>query len=153
MLNELETCYIPPGLATEEGSASGTRMGEGLHLALTLLGQSVSSDQVAAQGNQSIVGFRWGCPRRMRIAVIANRAGNAGIPIHTVGIGDPTTENSIPLANGKLLEYDGKVVKTRLQEQPLRQVAERTKAATFSADEIFTLGQAVSRAYRSTWLL
>ena len=52
-----------------------------------------------------------------------------GVPVHAIGLGDPTHEALIPLSdsNGRrYLEYHGQPVRTRLQEDVLREVARRT---------------------------
>lgn len=47
------------------------------------------------------------------------------LPVHAVGLGDPLRESPIPTANG-YLRYQGEMVRTRLVEEPLRQIAQQT---------------------------
>ena len=58
-----------------------------------------------------------------------------GIPVFTVGIGDPTEEARVPLARGDqrtYLEYQGHEVRTKLEPALLQSVAAVTEAAYFS---------------------
>jgi Ca-activated chloride channel family protein len=62
----------------------------------------------------------------------ADRLAKAGVPVHAIGLGDPVEEAPIPVKgpNGlrTLLKDDqGQVVRTRLEEELLRQIARRTR--------------------------
>jgi len=47
------------------------------------------------------------------------------IPVHTIGFGDPKNESAI-FVNGEFLRYDNKIIKTRLEEAVLHEIAGRT---------------------------
>jgi Ca-activated chloride channel family protein len=55
------------------------------------------------------------------------------VAVHTLGVGDSTKDSPIPvrLASGgrDLLRFEGELVRTRLQEEPLREIATRTGGA------------------------
>jgi hypothetical protein len=63
----------------------------------------------------------------------ARTAAALGIRIYTVGIGDPHTASVIRLDDGGVLMHDGEPVHTRLEETPLREVAELTGGTYTSA--------------------
>jgi Ca-activated chloride channel family protein len=55
----------------------------------------------------------------------AEAARAQGIPVHTVGLGDPDRGHRIPFGDG-WLSPGGKEVRTRLEEAPLREIARKT---------------------------
>jgi hypothetical protein len=55
----------------------------------------------------------------------AKAAAALGIRIHTIGLGDPHKASVIRLNDG-VLRHDGQPVLTRLEETPLREIAELT---------------------------
>lgn len=63
----------------------------------------------------------------------AQAAAEKGISIYTIGIGDPTTGSRIPVRNQQgertYVRYDGQEVQSRMQENLLLQIAERTGGA------------------------
>ena len=60
----------------------------------------------------------------------ADELAKTGIPVHTVGVGDPSRWSPIPLiasdGSRSYLKYQGEQVRTKLDEQILREVARRT---------------------------
>ena len=63
----------------------------------------------------------------LRDGALANAAlaKKRGIPIFTVGIGDPKVGATIPAENGRgVVQHDGKVVRVKLEETALKAVAE-----------------------------
>ena len=63
----------------------------------------------------------------LRDGALANAAlaKKRGIPIFTVGIGDPKVGATIPAENGRgVVQHDGKVVRVKLEEAALKAVAE-----------------------------
>jgi Ca-activated chloride channel family protein len=56
------------------------------------------------------------------------RARGEGIPVHCLALGDRTEGHGIPDGKG-YLTYQDKVVKTRLEEAPLREIARRTEGS------------------------
>src|SRR5262249_37387750 len=59
-------------------------------------------------------------------------AQSAGIPVYTVGIGDPIEGRPIPDAERGYLTIKGQTIKTRLVEKPLQEIAVQTKG-TYTA--------------------
>jgi Ca-activated chloride channel family protein len=100
---------------------SGTRIGVGIQ-------KGVEAQNPELRGYQNIVLLSDGDdPARDGEweAGIA-RAKDAGVPVDTVGIGDPQKASPIPLDAGRVLKHQGEVVLTRLQEQPLMEIARQT---------------------------
>jgi Ca-activated chloride channel family protein len=100
---------------------SGTRLGAGIQ-------KGVEAQDSQFKGFQNIVLLSDGDdPARDREweAGVA-RAKDAGIPVDTVGIGDPERASPIPLDASRALKHQGETVLTRLQEQPLKEIARQT---------------------------
>ncbi len=111
----------PPATVRAEGEAiSGTRIGAGLRRAVDLLDPQFRGAQdilLVSDGDDPANDDEW------RTGLTAARA--AGIPVSTVGIGDPERQSPIPSGEGRL-QYQGAVVQTHLHEEPLRLIATRT---------------------------
>jgi Ca-activated chloride channel family protein len=113
-------------LAATLGGASGTRIGQALQLAVrTHALPGVSDILLLSAGDDPAQDGEW------TEGITAARA--AGIPVWTVGIGNPDELSPVPGAsNGEnesapgRYEYDGQPVQSRLEEEPLRQIARRT---------------------------
>jgi len=103
-------------------SSSGTRMGQAMEAGVRLLRES------AAPGNQDIVLLSDGDDpaqdEEWRLG--AELARREKIPVHTIGLGDPTRASNIPIPGRGDLRYHGVLVTTRLEERPLQYIAERT---------------------------
>lgn len=56
-----------------------------------------------------------------------------GVPVHVVGVGDPAEASTIPAGKGVLRGVDGREVWTRLEEEPLKQIARDTKGSYLPA--------------------
>jgi Ca-activated chloride channel homolog len=137
-LADLDAGEPPTELRTaERTAASGTRLGAGLRAA-------VEAHDPRFRGTQDILLLSDGDdPARdgeWRDGVRAARA--QAIPVHVVGIGDPDADHPIPLANGQPLRHRGQVVGTRLEEEPLREIA-RLTGGTYTAarTQALPLGQ------------
>lgn len=115
-LNEIDTNIIPEG---------GTNISEAITLAVDTFGKSAS-------GNRALIIFTDGEELAGDAAKLAKNAGDAGIRIFTVGVGTP--EGSlIPLSQagggtGFVKDRNGQVVKSKLDEKRLREIAEATGA-------------------------
>ncbi len=113
-LNDIDTNTIPEG---------GTNISEAINLAVQTFGKS-------AVGNRALIIFTDGEELAGDAAKIAKAAADAGVRIFTVGVGTP--EGSlIPLpaqGGGTAFVKDstGQVVKSKLDEKRLRQIAEST---------------------------
>jgi Ca-activated chloride channel family protein len=113
---------LPPSLRpnAEEGPASGTRIGAALRLA-------AQSHDPRFQGATDIVllsdGDDPGQDEEWNAGAQAART--LKIPIHAVGIGDPDTDSFIPFRDD-FLKHNQTLVKTRLREKPLQEIAKLT---------------------------
>jgi Ca-activated chloride channel family protein len=112
----------PPASVREAGASavSGTRIGSGLLRAVDLLDPEFRRAEeivLVSDGDDPAGDEEW------RLGLAAAR--EAGVPINVIGIGDPNADSPIPLDSGRLT-YHGAEVKTRLQELPLREIANRT---------------------------
>ncbi len=109
-------------LGPERGrSPSGTRIGEGIR-------QAVALHDSRSRGHQDIILISDGDDpandREWEDGAAVARA--AGIPVHTVGVGAEAPGSPIPLPGGGVLRHDGRIVLTRLVEEPLREIARQT---------------------------
>jgi Ca-activated chloride channel family protein len=120
VLATLDADSLPAELrpGADEGSTSGTRIGAALRLA-------VEAHDPRFQGAQDILLISDGDDpaqdKEWRQGVAAAR--EKKIPIHVVGVGDPLNASPIPFGND-VLRHDNTVVKTRLQEKPLQEIAQ-----------------------------
>jgi Ca-activated chloride channel family protein len=121
-LAELDAANLPPDLRPKGPDAvSGTRIGAGLRTAVDAHDPRFRGYQdilLISDGDDPAQDEEW------REGVEA--AFRAGIPVHTVGVGNPNVASPIPLAGGGPLRHQGEVVLTKLEEQPLRAIAEGT---------------------------
>jgi Ca-activated chloride channel family protein len=100
---------------------SGTRIGAGLRAA-------VEAHDPRFKGFQDILLMSDGDDpaRDEEWREGADAARRQGIPVHVVGVGNPEAGSPIPLPRDQVLRHDKQVVLTRLEEQPLEQIAKRT---------------------------
>lgn len=127
-LTRIETGDLPPLTpGPDEPLVSGTRLGAGIDLAVKTL-------QTQAPGPQAVLLLSDGDdPTDDREWLDATQhARAAGLPVHTVGLGDPFEDHPIPTADGPL-RYLDKVVQTRLREDVLEEIARRTEGTYLPA--------------------
>ena len=113
-INDLDTKTIPEG---------GTNISEAINLALNTFGKS-------AAGNRALIIFTDGEELSGDAAKVAKAAADAGVRIFTVGVGTPQG-SLIPLKSddgGTAFVKDsaGQVVKSKLDEKRLREIAQAT---------------------------
>ena len=113
-LNDLDTNIIPEG---------GTNISEAINLAVKTFGKS-------AIGNRALIIFTDGEELAGEATKAAQSASDAGVRIFTVGVGTP--EGSlIPLqaraATAFVKDSSGQVVKSKLDESRLREIAQITR--------------------------
>jgi Ca-activated chloride channel family protein len=120
-LDQVEHDDLPPlAPGPDEPLISGTRIG----LALQLAVQALTGDRPVARAILLLSdGDDPAGDREWLEGVLA--AQRAQLPVHTIGLGDPQAGHTIP-DRGGVLYYAGAVVKTRLDEEVLREIARRT---------------------------
>ena len=132
-LEELDGNHRPPAIDPPDDNASGTRIGLGIRAALELHEPRFAGYQdvlLLSDGDDpGTDGGDWRIP--------AAEARRRGIPIHTVGIGNPNEDT--------LLKLDDSEVKTRLREAPLQEIAEISEGIYISAQ---TQGLPLGRLFR-----
>jgi len=116
VLGRIDPDKPPADLLPAQEGDSGTRIGQGLVEAVRLFDEQ-------ATGSQDIVLFSDGddpaTDSASERALGVHAANEARIPIHTIGLGDPDHDASVPFDYGTLNV-------TRLHEGPLREMARTT---------------------------
>ncbi|MBV9008554.1 MAG: VWA domain-containing protein [Verrucomicrobia bacterium] len=113
-INDLDTQTIPEG---------GTDISEAIALAVSTFGKS-------AMGNRALVIFTDGEELSGDAVKEAKKAADAGVKIFTVGVGTPQG-SLIPIENGFVKDPNGQVVKSKLDEKRLREIAAETGGMYF----------------------
>jgi Ca-activated chloride channel family protein len=119
-VEHLDTVLGRSELRPGKGSPSGTRFGAGLREAVLAHDPRFHGFQeilMISDGDDPVRDEEW------RIGV--REAQTRRIPVHTLGVGDPREGGRIPVAKG-FLRDGNKEVRTRLEEQPLREIARLT---------------------------
>jgi Ca-activated chloride channel family protein len=120
-LRQIQRDELPPSLRpnAEQGDLSGTRIGAALKLAVSTLDLPRSDQAIIllSDGDDPAGDEEW---RQGAQAAHARK-----LPIHVVAIGDPVGEHSIPY-RGDVLHYQGKVVKSKVNEDVLKEIARST---------------------------
>jgi Ca-activated chloride channel family protein len=127
-LRDLDPEAFPADLGPGENDKSGTRIGAGLALAVEAhddLSPEAHDILLVSDGDDPAGDEEW-----RKEGITAAKA--KGIPVYVVGVGDPNEASTIPLGKG-VLKIDGKDVWTRLEEEPLKQIARETKGEYFAA--------------------
>jgi Ca-activated chloride channel family protein len=118
-LNPADPALAP--LPGEDEPTSGTRIGAALAEAVGLHEARFRDYQdvlLLSDGDDPAGDAEW------QDGVEAAR--RAGIPIYTVGVGNPQLDSEIPDRQGRPLQYGGKVIHTHLHEKPLEDIARLT---------------------------
>jgi len=126
-LENLEALAQGRDLEPRPGEKSGTRLGQALSLAVTcddLRFLDKRDILLVSDGDDPVCDAEWRNGVRVAVAL--------GIRVYTVGIGDPNTASVIRLDSGPL-KHNGQLVRTRLEEAPLREIAEMTGGTYTSA--------------------
>ena len=110
--------------ATPESAPRGeTDLGSAIRAALSAL-------DPAADDHNAIILISDGGDLRGEALKNAEAARKRGIPIFTVGIGDPKRGATIPAEDGRgVQKFDGKPVTVKLEESALKAIAEASKGA------------------------
>jgi Ca-activated chloride channel family protein len=127
-----------PELEPGPGAVSGTRIGAALHQAMLAHDprpefHGARDILLLSDGDDPAHDGEW--------REGADEAREQGVPIYTVGLGEPDAVSVIRVG-GEVLKHDGQEVRTRLEETPLRDIAETTHGVYFSArTRTLALGQ------------
>ena len=121
---DVEALPFDPELAPGPHEASGTRIGAGLQEALR--GRDARYPNgceilLLSDGDDPVHDGEW--------ASGATATHAAGVPVYTIGIGNPNPdEDEAKLVINKVVQKstDGRAILTRLEEEPLRQIAQTT---------------------------
>jgi Ca-activated chloride channel family protein len=127
LLDHLEEVAQERDLQPSAKEPSGTRLGQALALAATCDDPRFTGVRdllLLSDGDDPGQDAEWRNGARI--------AASLKIRVHTVGIGDPNAANLIRLDGGPLM-YDGQPVRSRLEETPLREIAEATGGVYISA--------------------
>jgi Ca-activated chloride channel family protein len=123
----LDPAALAAELAPGPGEPSGTRIGLGLHQAVLAHDERFPGARdilLLSDGDDPARDGEW--------QLGAAEAQAQGIPVYAVGLGDPDVASPVPGAGGPL-RFDGREVRSRLEEAPLREVARRTQGLYFPA--------------------
>jgi Ca-activated chloride channel family protein len=122
-LADLDPEAFPAELGPGDDGKSGTRIGEGLKLAV------IAHDPRFSEATDILLLSDGDDPaatptdKEWRLGIAWAREHH--IPIYVVGVGDPNEESTIPVGKG-VLTVDDKEVRTRLNEEPLEEIAQKT---------------------------
>jgi Ca-activated chloride channel family protein len=111
-----------------DDSPSGTRIGAALKEAVELFDASSRGFQdilLLSDGDDPVDDHEW----REGISAAKQR----GIPVYTIGLGDPENATPIPTEDRRPLMHAGLPVVTKLQEAPLQEIARETRGEYVSA--------------------
>lgn len=124
-LNEIKNNDYPK--LNEKDAVSGTRIGAALAFALA----SCDSEKIErpvivllSDGDDPVEDDEW------RTGV--DQARERKVPIYVVGVGNPAKAETIAVA-GDLLEFEGEIVRSKINEARLRKIAESTGGAYWPA--------------------
>ena len=130
-LDDLDPAAFPPDLGPGEHGTSGTRIGAGLKLAVEALDERFyEASDILLLSDGDDPGPEKPGEEEWRDGIAAAKEKN--IPVYVVGVGDPDEASTIPVGKG-VLQADGKDVRTRLEEEPLKHIARETKGTYFAA--------------------
>lgn len=106
-------------IAPESAPRGETDLGGAIRAALEAL-------DPAADNHNAIIIISDGGDLKGEAVEAAQIAKERGIPVFTVGIGDPNRGSTILAEDGSIMKFDGKNVEVRLEEAALKRIAELT---------------------------
>jgi tetratricopeptide (TPR) repeat protein len=121
-----DAARLPAELRPGPNSTSGTRLGEMIQQAIAAHDAKYHGSQVillVSDGDDPAEDGEWKDG--------ATAARRAGIPVFTVGVGDPDKPSKIRIGEA-LLKYNDQPVESKLQEEPLKEIARRTDGTYFA---------------------
>jgi Ca-activated chloride channel family protein len=130
-LDDLDPAAFPADLGPGDDDKSGTRIGAGLKLAAEALDKNFyEASDILLLSDGDDPGPEKPGEEEWREGITTAKAKD--IPVYVVGVGDPAEASTIPLGKS-VLQAGGKDVRTRLEEEPLKQIARETKGTYFPA--------------------
>jgi Ca-activated chloride channel homolog len=115
----------PPSVEGDAALVSGTRIGEALRLAVSAVAGHPGAEIVLlSDGDDPADDEEW------QTGIAAARA--AGIPVHTVTVGEPGLGATIPW-KGDVLRYEDRIVRSRIRPELLESIARRTGGLALTA--------------------
>ena len=107
----------------DSAPAGETNLGSGIREALQVL-------DPAADDHNAIILISDGGDLQGEAVACARLAKKRGVPVFTVGIGNPDQGATIPSRDGKdMVKFNGEVVKVRLEESALKEIAKESGGA------------------------
>ncbi len=112
---------------TPASAAPGaTSLGAGIERALSLIGEEDGGEDIRAD-HSAIILISDGGDLEGKALECADKAKSRGVPVFTVGIGDPNRESEIPAPEGGVVRDEhGAPVRVKLESATLRTIAERS---------------------------
>lgn len=101
---------------TGEQSVSGTRIGAALQCAADMGERDYKDIILISDGDDPV-----------RDGEAVRAAAEMASPVHVIGLGDPERLSPVPGKGDEPLQHEGRPVLTRLEEEPLREIARRTR--------------------------
>ncbi len=103
-----------------------TSLGAGIERALELIGEEDGGEDTRAD-HSAIILISDGGDLEGKALACADMAKARGVPVFTVGIGDPNRETEIPAAGGGVVRDEhGAPVRVKLESETLKTIAERS---------------------------
>jgi Ca-activated chloride channel homolog len=140
-VEDLDPEAFPAEIGPGDRGISGTRIGAGLMLAVEAHDErfpQASNIVLLSDGDDPASDEEW------RLGIAAAKEKN--IPVYVIGLGDPNEASTIP--NGKgVFSYENKEVRTRLEEEPLKRIANETHGLYIPA---YTRGVPLGTIYLDT---
>jgi len=118
---------LEPDVGPGPSAESGTRIGAGLREALL-----AHDDRFVGARDILLLSDGDDPARDGEWRAAAAEARDQGVPVFAVGIGDPG-EPALLRSGGEVVKYHDEAVRTRLEEAPLREIAEATHGAYIPA--------------------
>lgn len=113
-------------LSTASAAPGATSLGAGIERALSLIGEEDGGNGVKAD-HSAVILISDGGDLEGKALELADKAKSRGVPVFTVGIGDPSKESTIPSPDGGVIrDEQGAPVKVKLESATLRTIAERS---------------------------
>lgn len=135
-------------LSVDSAPRGETNLGSAIRESLQVISK-VDGKNGAKADRSAIIVISDGGDLRGEALENAALAKERGVPIFTVGIGDPVNAVVLPDENGAPVKFDGKVVKVKLEEAALKAVAEKSGGRYVPLATAHTAETTLGAIYRS----